>query len=172
MESFEDKLVKPRGKLTAKQQKEFKLGKQKEKIKKEKHIISQTKARQRKERAERVSVLNEQKEIEIYNKLMVKGNAKINEFSTIKYKYLAQAESIEDYHDLKHVFDQITEEDVLSGRHIEKLQSGLDDLTPQELEDIEEELDEELLLEKEEECSESNPETQNPLVQITDPRDI
>lgn len=170
MESFEDKLVKPRGKLTAKQQKEFKLGKQKEKIKKEKHIISQTKARQRKERAERVSVLNEQKEIEIYNKLMVKGNAKINEFSTIKYKYLAQAESIEDYHDLKHVFDQITEEDVLSGRHIEKLQSGLDDLTPQELEDIEEELDEELLLEKEEEYE--NPETQNPLVQITDPRDI
>ena len=170
MESFEDKLVKPRGKLTAKQQKEFKLGKQKEKIKKEKHIISQTKARQRKERAERVSVLNEQKEIEIYNKLMVKGNAKINEFSTIKYKYLAQAESIEDYHDLKHVFDQITEEDVLSGRHIEKLQSGLDDLTPQELEDIEEELDEEILFEKEEEFE--NPETQSPLTQITDPRDI
>tara|TARA_R110000765_G_scaffold4910_2_gene15394 strand:+ start:3498 stop:4010 length:513 start_codon:yes stop_codon:yes gene_type:complete len=170
MESFEDKLVKPRGKLTAKQQKEFKLGKQKEKIKKEKHIISQTKARQRKERAERVSVLNEQKEIEIYNKLMIKGNAKINEFSTIKYKYLAQAESIEDYHDLKHVFDQITEEDVLSGRHIEKLQSGLDDLTPQELEDIEEELDEEILFEKEEEFE--NPETQSPLTQITDPRDI
>ena len=81
-----------------------------------------------------------------------------------------EAESIEDYHDLKHVFDQITEEDVLSGRHIEKLQSGLDDLTPQELEDIEEELDEEILFEKEEEFE--SPETQSPLVQITDPRDI
>lgn len=170
MESFEDKLVKPRGKLSVKQMKEFKLGKEKEKIKKEKALIKGTKARQRKERAERVSVLNEQKEIEIYNKLMAKGNTKINEFSTIKYKYLAQAESIEDYHDLKHVFDQITEEDVLSGRHIEKLKSGLDDLTPQELEDIEEELDEEILFEKEEEFE--NPETQSPLTQITDPRDI
>ena len=144
MESFEDKLVKPRGKLSVKQMKEFKLGKEKEKIKKEKALIKGTKARQRKERAERVSVLNEQKEIEIYNKLMAKGNTKINEFSTIKYKYLAQAESIEDYHDLKHVFDQITEEDILAGRHIEKLQLGIDDLSPpQILEEIKEDDEEE-----------------------------
>tara|TARA_R110000822_G_scaffold4884_7_gene20935 strand:+ start:114 stop:611 length:498 start_codon:yes stop_codon:yes gene_type:complete len=144
MESFEDKLVKPRGKLSVKQMKEFKLGKEKEKIKKEKALIKGTKARQRKERAERVSVLNEQKEIEIYNKLMAKGNTKINEFSTIKYKYLAQAESIEDYHDLKHVFDQITEEDILAGRHIEKLQLGIDDLSPpQILEEVKGEEEEE-----------------------------
>ena len=144
MESFEDKLVKPRGKLSVKQMKEFKLGKEKEKIKKEKALIKGTKARQRKERAERVSVLNEQKEIEIYNKLMAKGNTKINEFSTIKYKYLAQAESIEDYHDLKHVFDQITEEDILAGKHIEKLQLGIDELSPpQILEEIKEDDEEE-----------------------------
>ena len=146
MESFEDKLVKPRGKLSVKQMKEFKLGKEKEKIKKEKALIKGTKARQRKERAERVSVLNEQKEIEIYNKLMAKGNTKINEFSTIKYKYLAQAESIEDYHDLKHVFDQITEEDILAGKHIEKLQLGIDELSPpqilEEIKEAEEEEDE------------------------------
>ena len=165
MESFEDKLVKPRGKLSVKQMKEFKLGKEKEKIKKEKALIKGTKARQRKERAERVSVLNEQKEIEIYNKLMAKGNTKINEFSTIKYKYLAQAESIEDYHDLKHVFDQITEEDILAGRHIEKLQLGIDDLSPPQI--LEEVKGEE---EEEDEITEERIEPIYP--DIEDPREI
>ena len=165
MESFEDKLVKPRGKLSVKQMKEFKLGKEKEKIKKEKALIKGTKARQRKERAERVSVLNEQKEIEIYNKLMAKGNTKINEFSTIKYKYLAQAESIEDYHDLKHVFDQITEEDILAGKHIEKLQLGIDELSPPQI--LEEVKGEE---EEEDEITEERIEPIYP--DIEDPREI
>ena len=165
MESFEDKLVKPRGKLSVKQMKEFKLGKEKEKIKKEKALIKGTKARQRKERAERVSVLNEQKEIEIYNKLMAKGNTKINEFSTIKYKYLAQAESIEDYHDLKHVFDQITEEDILAGKHIEKLQLGIEELSPPQI--VEEIIEEE---EEEDEITEERIEPIYP--DIEDPREI
>jgi hypothetical protein len=121
---FETKLKKPTRKLTDKQLKALAEGRRKAKVKKEEKIIKETKARQRAERLERERVLNEQKEIEIYNKLMEKGNKKIEEFKEIKYKYMEKASSIEEYNDLKEILDQITEEDILTGAHIDKLRQG------------------------------------------------
>ena len=121
---FESQLEKPKRKLTDKQLKSLADGRKKAKIKKEKEIIKETKTRQRKERLYREGVLNEQKEIEIYNKLMEKGNKKIKNWKNIKYKYMEKATTIEEYTDLKDILDQITEEDILNGDYIDKLQEG------------------------------------------------
>ena len=127
---FEERLHKPKKKLTDKQLRALADGRKKQKIKREKEIIQETKTRQRKERLEREKVLNEQEEIKIYNKLMKKGNEKIREWKEIKYKHLDKATSIQEYNDLKHLLDQIDEEDVLTGTHIDKLQQGLEYYTP------------------------------------------
>jgi len=127
---FEDRLHKPKKKLTEKQLRALADGRKKQKIKREKEIIQETKTRQRKERLEREKVLNEQEEIKIYNKLMKKGNEKIREWKDIKYKHLDKAQTITEYNELKHLLDQIDEEDVLTGTHIEKLQQGLEFFRP------------------------------------------
>tara|TARA_R110001592_G_scaffold85314_3_gene251967 strand:+ start:4757 stop:5332 length:576 start_codon:yes stop_codon:yes gene_type:complete len=139
---FEQHLDKPKRKLTKKQLESLAEGRKKQKVKKEREIIKETRVRQRQERLERERVLNEQKEIEIYNKLMERGNKKIEEFKSIKYKYLEKATSIEEYNDLKQIVDQITEEDILTGEHIEKLKEGLEEFrilpTIEEEEELEE----------------------------------
>ncbi len=127
---FEERLQKPKKKLTEKQLRALADGRKKQKIKREKEIIQETKTRQRKERLERERVLNEQEEIKIYNKLMKKGNDKIREWKDIKYKHLDKANTIQEYNDLKHILDQIDEEDVLTGTHIDKLQQGLEYYRP------------------------------------------
>lgn len=166
---FEERLQKPKKKLTDKQLRALAEGRKKQKIKREKEIIQETKTRQRKERLEREKVLNEQEEIKIYNKLMKQGNDKIREWKEIKYKHLDKATSIQEYNDLKHLLDQIDEEDVLTGTHIDKLQQGLEyyqptqEPTDPDPEDAEEE--EELDAPKEIE--------ENEIVNILqDPRDI
>jgi hypothetical protein len=123
---FEEKLKKPARKLTKRQLEALAEGRRKQKIKKEREIIQATRAQQRKERLERERVLNEQKEIEIYNKLMAKGNKKIEEFKKIKYRYMEKASSIEEYNDLKQIVDSITEEDILTNEHINKLKEGVE----------------------------------------------
>jgi len=130
MMDFEERLQKPKKKLTEKQLRALADGRKKQKIKREKEIIQETKTRQRKERLERERVLNEQEEIKIYNKLMKKGNDKIREWKDIKYKHLDKANTIQEYNDLKHILDQIDEEDVLTGTHIDKLQQGLEYYRP------------------------------------------
>ena len=166
---FEERLQKPKKKLTDKQLRALAEGRKKQKIKREKEIIQETKTRQRKERLEREKVLNEQEEIKIYNKLMKQGNDKIREWKDIKYKHLDKATTIQEYNDLKHLLDQIDEEDVLTGTHIDKLQQGLEyyqptqEPTDPDPEDAEEE--EELDAPKEIE--------ENEIVNILqDPRDI
>ena len=169
---FEDKLNKPiKKKLTERQLKALAEGRKKQKIKREKELIIETKHRQRKERVEREKVLNEQEEIKIYNRLMQKGNNKIREWKNIKYKHLDKATTIQEYNELKHMLDQIDEEDVLTGTHIEKLQAGMEYYreTPNIPETIEE---------NDEEADEIIPPTlvnigDNPnLAFLQDPRDI
>ena len=130
MMDFEERLQKPKKKLTEKQLRALADGRKKQKIKREKEIIQETKTRQRKERLERERVLNEQEEIKIYNKLMKKGNDKIREWKEIKYKHLDKAPSIQEYNELKQILDQIDEEDVLTGTHIDKLEQGLEYYRP------------------------------------------
>tara|TARA_R110001632_G_scaffold27674_2_gene74213 strand:- start:8256 stop:8807 length:552 start_codon:yes stop_codon:yes gene_type:complete len=84
------------------------------------------KARQREERLLRQKVLDEKREIDIYNKLMKKGNDKINRFKELKYNWLDQAPSMKEYNDFKGVLDTITEEDILTDNHLSKLEYGLD----------------------------------------------
>ncbi len=166
---FEDRLQKPKKKLTDKQLRALADGRKKQKIKREKEIIQETKTRQRKERLEREKVLNEQEEIKIYNKLMKQGNDKIREWKDIKYKYLDKASSIQEYNDLKHLLDQIDEEDVLTGTHIEKLQQGLEyyQPTPEPTDPDPEDAEEE------EELDAPNEIEENEIVNILqDPRDI
>jgi len=87
------------------------------------------KARQREERLLRQKVLDEKREIDIYNKLMKKGNDKINKFKELKYNWLDQAPSMKEYNDFKGVLDTITEEDILTDNHISKLEQGLNSFT-------------------------------------------
>ena len=127
MEDFEEKLQKPKKRrLTQKQKDALAEGKRRAKIKREQAIIQETKAKQRLERTERQKVVDEQKEIEIYNRLMQKGNDKINKWKKIKYKYMSMADSMSDYNELKEVVQSITEEDVLTGKHIEYLKEVVD----------------------------------------------
>ena len=155
--------------MTEKQLKALADGRKKQKIKREKEIIQETKFRQRKERLEREKVLNEQEEIKIYNKLMKSGNDKIRKWKDIKYKHLDKATSINEYNELKYILDQITEEDVLTGSHVEILQSGLEHYTEStESNPIEH-------IEEEEEIPDSPPITDSPqfrLAMLQDPRDI
>ena len=166
---FEDRLQKPKKKLTEKQLRALADGRKKQKIKREKEIIQETKTRQRKERLEREKVLNEQEEIKIYNKLMKQGNDKIREWKEIKYKHLDKATTIQEYNELKHLLDQIDEEDVLTGTHIEKLQQGLEYYQPTQepIDPIENDTDEEG------ELNVPNEKVEYELVNILqDPRDI
>lgn len=97
------------------------------------------KARQREERLLRQKVLDEKREIDIYNKLMKKGNDKINKFKELKYNWLDKAPSMKEYNDFKSVLDTITEEDILTDNHITKLEYGLNDfrVIPEEEEEEE-----------------------------------
>ena len=165
---FEERLNKPKRKLTEKQLKALAEGRKKQKIKREKEIIIETKHRQRKERVEREKVLNEQEEIKIYNKLMKKGNDKIREWKMIKYRHLDKANNIKEYNELKAVLDTIDEEDVLTGNHIEKLQQGIDQYkpknpSPEPEEDVEDET---------EETPPNSPPPEEPIQLLIDPRDI
>lgn len=83
------------------------------------------KARQREERLLRQKVLDEKREIDIYNKLMKKGNDKINRFKELKYNWLDKAPSMKEYNEFKGVLDTITEEDILTDNHLTKLEDGL-----------------------------------------------
>lgn len=166
---FEDRLQKPKKRLTDKQLKALADGRKKQKIKREKEIIQETKNRQRKERLEREKVLNEQEEIKIYNKLMKQGNEKIREWKDIKYKHLDKATTIQEYNELKHLLDQIDEEDVLTGTHIDKLQQGLEYYKPTQepIDPIENDTEEE------EELNVPNEKVEYEVVNILqDPRDI
>jgi hypothetical protein len=169
---FEDRLEKPKKRLTDKQLQALADGRKKQKIKREKEIIQETKTRQRKERLERERVLNEQEEIKIYNKLMKQGNDKIREWKDIKYKHLDKATTIQEYNELKYLLDQIDEEDVLTGTHIEKLQQGLEYYQQTErpslpIDPIENDTDEE------EELDVPNEKVEDEIVNILqDPRDI
>ena len=82
------------------------------------------KTRQKEERLARQRVLDEKREIDIYNKLMKKGNDKIAKFVDLKYKWLDKASSVKEYKDMKAVLDTITEEDILEDSHIPKLVEG------------------------------------------------
>jgi|TARA_R110002049_G_scaffold234276_1_gene407511 hypothetical protein len=166
---FEERLNKPKRKLTEKQLKALAEGRKKQKIKREKEIIIETKHRQRKERIEREKVLNEQEEIKIYNKLMKKGNDKIREWKMIKYRHLDKANNIKEYNELKAVLDTIDEEDVLTGTHIEKLQQGIDQYKPKNPSPEPEDSGED---ETEEIPPNSPPPPEEPIQLLIDPRDI
>tara|TARA_R110000823_G_scaffold39796_4_gene106108 strand:+ start:1640 stop:2146 length:507 start_codon:yes stop_codon:yes gene_type:complete len=166
---FEERLNKPKRKLTEKQLKALAEGRKKQKIKREKEIIIETKHRQRRERVEREKVLNEQEEIKIYNKLMKKGNDKIREWKMIKYRHLDKANNIKEYNELKAVLDTIDEEDVLTGTHIEKLQQGIDQYKPK---NPSPEPEEEAEDETEETPPNSPPPPEEPIQLLIDPRDI
>ena len=166
---FEERLNKPKRRLTEKQLKALAEGRKKQKIKREKEIIIETKHRQRKERVEREKVLNEQEEIKIYNKLMKRGNDKIREWKMIKYRHLDKADNIKEYNELKAVLDTIDEEDVLTGSHIEKLHRGMDQYKPQNHENQEAEESEE---EIEENPPTPPPKIEEPIQLLIDPRDI
>lgn len=165
---FEERLNKPKRKLTEKQLKALAEGRKKQKIKREKEIIIETKHRQRKERIEREKVLNEQEEIKIYNKLMKRGNDKIREWKQIKYRHLDRANNIKEYNELKTILDTIDEEDVLTGNHIEKLQQGVEQYKPKNPDpDSENEPDDET-----EEIPPNSPPPEEPIQLLIDPRDI
>mgnify|MGYP003114480085 CR=1 FL=1 len=102
--------------------------------------INQYKGRQREERLERQKVLDEKREIDIYNKLMKKGNDKINKFKELKYKWLDEAPTMKEYTQFKGVMDNITEEDILNDYHIDKLNDGLSSFMP--IQDVIEEYEE------------------------------
>ncbi len=171
MEDFEEHLAKPKKRrLTQKQKDALAEGKRRAKVKREQAIIQETRAKQRLERMERQKIVDEQKEIEIYNRLMKKGNDKISNWKKIKYKYMALANSMSDYNELKEVVQSITSEDVLTGKHVEYLKEVLDSYTnpPLDPEDMESELP---TIEEEDEVEYQEEDRPLPPL-LEDPRDI
>lgn len=122
---------KPKKELTDKQRKALAAGRKKLKSKRDNDDIeiSAIKTRQKEERHERKRVADEKREIEIYNRLMEKGNEKIEKFKQHKYKWLDQAKNVKEYSEFKSVLDTITEEDILHDTHIGKLKHSLSSYT-------------------------------------------
>lgn len=119
---------KPKRQLTKKQQEALKRGRDKLKAKRQGddfEEVKQIKTKQKHERLAKLRVMDEKREADIYNKLMKKGNDKIDKFKTLKYKWLDQAPDMKHYQDFKGVLDTITEEDILKDQHIEKLKHSL-----------------------------------------------
>jgi len=118
---------KPKKELTDKQKKALATGRKKLKAKRQAEDIevANIKTRQREERQHREMVLDEKKEIEIYNRLMKKGNEKIERFKQQKYNWLDKAKNVKEYSEFKSVLDTITEEDILHDKHIDKLKESL-----------------------------------------------
>lgn len=150
---------KPKKELSSKQLKALAKGRAKLKAKKEgtyspeeERKVEAIKVRQREQRLERQAVLDEKKEIDIYNKLMKKGNDKIQEFKMMKYKWLDKAPSMKEYTQFKNILDTITEEDVLNDYHIDKLNDSMGQFVSPEA--LMEEEDNELTIEEEELVSE------------------
>ena len=129
---FEKEKVKKE--LTDKQKKALATGRKKLKAKRQGEDIdsSNIKTRQREERKQREKVLDEKKEIEIYNRLMEKGNEKIERFKRQKYAWLDKASNVKEYSQFKSVLDTITEEDILHDTHIDKLKESLSTHTRKE----------------------------------------
>tara|TARA_R110000737_G_scaffold283723_1_gene290282 strand:- start:98 stop:583 length:486 start_codon:yes stop_codon:yes gene_type:complete len=115
-------LAKGRAKMKAKRD-----GTYEEQLIEEKEVrnVEAIKVRQREQRLDRQKVLDEKKEIDIYNKLMKKGNDKINKFKEMKYKWLDKAPSMKEYTQFKNILDNITEDDVLNDYHIDMLNDSM-----------------------------------------------
>ena len=115
-------LAKGRAKMKAKRE-----GTYEEQLIEEKEVkkVEQIRIKQREQRLDRQKVLDEKKEIAIYNKLMKKGNDKINKFKEMKYKWLDKAPSMKEYTQFKNILDNITEDDVLNDYHIDMLNDSM-----------------------------------------------
>ena len=115
-------LAKGRAKMKAKRD-----GTYEEQLIEEKEVrnVEAIKVRQREQRLDRQKELDEKKEIDIYNKLMKKGNDKINKFKEMKYKWLDKAPSMKEYTQFKNILDNITEDDVLNDYHIDMLNDSM-----------------------------------------------
>ena len=125
-------LAKGRAKMKAKRE-----GTYEEQLIEEKEVkkVEQIRIKQREQRLDRQKVLDEKKEIAIYNKLMKKGNDKIDKFKEMKYKWLDKAPSMKEYTQFKNILDNITEEDVLNDYHIDILNDSMGAFIPSEEED-------------------------------------
>ena len=117
-------LAKGRAKMKAKRDGTYN-GETSEQEEKEVRNVEAIKVRQREQRLDRQKVLDEKKEIDIYNKLMKKGNDKINKFKEMKYKWLDKAPSMKEYTQFKNILDNITEDDVLNDYHIDMLNDSM-----------------------------------------------
>ena len=115
-------LAKGRAKMKAKRE-----GTYEEQLIEEKEVkkVEQIRIKQREQRLDRQKVLDEKKEIAIYNKLMKKGNDKIDKFKEMKYKWLDKAPSMKEYTQFKNILDNITEDDVLNDYHIDMLNDSM-----------------------------------------------